>query len=151
MLVQVLINVRRYICKSARVFVIGSSDVAVILEKFGSDISEKKDKCELTGWDNRLGLTSWSYTTFPGLSRYRKHELASCRPFSCQCTGEIRISVNGTGLESVYFTVHRPYGTCRHQGVSIRSYFGIGPQDTKKRDIHPRELLCCVLVLRALR
>ena len=51
MLVQVLINVRRYICKSARVFVTGSSDVAVILEKFGSDISEKKkkDKCELTG------------------------------------------------------------------------------------------------------
>ena len=46
---KVLINVRRYVRKSARVLVTGSSDVAVILEKFGSDISEKKDKCKLTG------------------------------------------------------------------------------------------------------
>ena len=67
MLVQVLIKVRRYIFKPARVFVTGSSDVAVILERFGSDISEKKDKCKLTGRDNRLGLPSWSYTTFLGL------------------------------------------------------------------------------------
>lgn len=42
MLVGVLINLRKYVCMSASVIVTGSSDAAVIPERFGSDVSERK-------------------------------------------------------------------------------------------------------------